>query len=458
MKQNYRVLGVCFVAISAFFASGSPAMASKPEPDLELGKKAFLDTCARCHGPDGKAEVPFAKRFYPRPRNLTSGVFKFRSTVSGTPPTDDDLFRTVEQGLHGSNMPDWKFVPPETRWQIVNYVKTLSPIFQDSQPEPIQTAADPGAHADKTKGRQVYEQLGCASCHGNQGRANGTSAAGLVDDWGMPVRPANLTQGWNYRGGSAPKDIMTRLLAGIDGAGMPSYTGAVTPEDAWHLAYYVQSLQEPAHWNPIADGAYINGALPSKPDDARWNSVQATDLQLRHALEPDGSWKDAPTVNLVRVQVAYNDSEIAVRLSWDDPTEDASAEAADRASLVLRPEGVNGDIVGLQVWPYQGAPELNLCTWTAGGTLSGEIVAKSFEPSVLENNPKATLSASAAYQKDGRWELVLQRPMKQSSVPGSAALEPGRLVPIAVVIWDGAVPEARAVSPWLDVRLGSVSP
>src|SRR3989338_5839677 len=267
-----RIVGVALLGCSAV-----PGWAAPP-PDLEVGRAAYQQSCARCHGDQGRGDGVDAKRFSPLPRDLTLGVYKFRSTASGTPPTDEDLFRTITDGLPGSHMPDWRHLDEATRWQLVAYLKSLSPVFEQTRPEPVPVAADPGpARADLAKGRQVYEQLGCAACHGPQGRANGSSAAGLVDDWGKPIRPANLTKGWSYRGGSEPRAVMLRLLAGIDGAGMPSYTGAVSPEDAWQLAYYVASLQEPAHWNLVTRDTRVTGTLPTAGDDPRWASAERTD-------------------------------------------------------------------------------------------------------------------------------------------------------------------------------------
>jgi cytochrome c oxidase cbb3-type subunit 2 len=394
-----------------------------------------------------------AKRFYPRPRDLTLGVYKFRSTASGTPPTDDDLFRTMTHGLPGSNMPDWQHLDERTRWQLVDYLKTLSPVFEQAIPTPVSVAADPGpSRADLAKGRAVYEQLGCAACHGSAGRANGTSAAGLVDDWGMPIRPANLTQGWSFRGGSEPRDVVLRVLTGIDGAGMPSYAEAVSTEDAWHLAYYVASLQEPAHWNPIARAVHLAAPAPSGLADPRWPLVERTDVPVRNAVSPDGAWQSPPTVQAVSVQVISTDDAVTFRFSWDDPTKDVDPPV-DGLALLLKPAGREGDVVTLQAWPYAGAPALDICYWSAEDYPIIEHVAADFQGVVARADPQPAILKGASAYADGRWSIVLQRPLHPQSPDGAAALSPGSLVAIAVMVWDGGNPTARAVSPWLDVAL-----
>jgi DMSO reductase family type II enzyme heme b subunit len=308
-------------------------------------------------------------------------------------------------------------------------------------------APDPGPKkADLAKGKAVYEQMGCAACHGALGRGNGPSASGLVDDWGMPIRSANLTQGWSYRGGSAPRDIMMRLMAGIDGAGMPSYVGAVTPDDAWQLAYYVASLQEPPHWYQILHAAAVHGELPTAGDDPRWEQAESATLRVRNAVTPGGEWASPPTLRAVTVRVLRNDTDAAFRISWDDPTEDAAAGASDGLALMLKTAAARGDAVSLQAWPYAGAPPLDAVVWT----VAGETVTTDVEG--LAAATGAPRAAGGAYQ-DGRWTLVVRRPLRAVDLPDSAALTDDVFAPIAFVVWDGAQPGAHAVSPWIDVQL-----
>jgi DMSO reductase family type II enzyme heme b subunit len=376
------------------------------------------------------------------------GIYKFRSTASGTPPTDDDLFQTITKGLPGTNMPDWQHLDEAVRWQLAYYLKSLSPVFQQTEPAPVTLAADPGVQrADLAKGRQIYEQLGCAACHGNQGRANGTSAAGLVDDWGLPIRPANLTQGWSYRGGADPRSVTLRFLTGIDGAGMPSYAEAILAEDAWHLAYYVVSLEEPPHWNMIAHPLRVEGALPATLDDPRWAKAERTDVRLRNAVTAEGEWPHPPTVKAVGFQAVYHEAEIAFRVTWDDPTKDA-ANPPDRLALVLKPAASQGDVVTLQAWPYQGAPVLDFCHWAAETGSAGEWLGNGFEPDMVA----VPLPSAAAYD-DGRWQLVIQRAFQPAAPAGVAAIKTDGFTSIAFVVWDGGNPEARAVSPWVEIAI-----
>src|SRR5437867_53481 len=79
-------------------------------PDAEAagrGERAFYRYCISCHGVGGDGTGPTADWLDPRPRVLTSGIFKYRSTPSGELPTDADLLRTITNGVHSTYMPHW---------------------------------------------------------------------------------------------------------------------------------------------------------------------------------------------------------------------------------------------------------------------------------------------------------------------------------------------------------------
>lgn len=453
-------LAGCFTAL-VFWLMPARVQAERPQPDLEAGKAAYGQYCARCHGETGKGDGVDAKRFYPRPRDLSLGKYKFRTTATGTAPSDGDLFRTITYGLPGSNMPDWQHLDAVLRWQLVEYLKSFSPAFQETLPEAVQLPADPGhKSADLKKGRQVYEQLGCAACHGTTGRADGSSAAGLVDEWGMPIRPVNLTQGWAYRGGRTAADIVMRVLAGIDGSGMPSYAGAIMPpEDVWQMAYYVESLQEPAHWNMIVHALPLHAALPEKPDDAVWRQAESTTLRLRNVVTPEGEWQHPPTLHAVMLQVAYNNEAVAFKLSWDDPTQDppavlgedqTAAPDPDALAVMLKTAGSPGDKVTLQAWPYAGAPTLDASFWSAKTREAFGAGINRFEELSEGRIARTLLTASAGYD-NGRWSVVIQRPLKLTEAADSAAIDLKQFTGVAFAVWDGGNNNARAVSPWVDV-------
>jgi hypothetical protein len=65
---------------------------------------------------------------------------------------------------------------------------------------------------------------------------------GSLDDWGNPLRPANLTLGV-YKGGRRPIDLYWRIAKGINGAQMPSHAGSIlNDEEIWDVINFVLVL------------------------------------------------------------------------------------------------------------------------------------------------------------------------------------------------------------------------
>ena len=77
-------------------------------PNVPLGQKVYVERCAICHGPEGRGDGPAAPSQIPRPRDFTLGLYKYKSTPFGEPPTTEDLTDVVENGLQASAMPFWR--------------------------------------------------------------------------------------------------------------------------------------------------------------------------------------------------------------------------------------------------------------------------------------------------------------------------------------------------------------
>ena len=181
----------------------------------------------------------------PKPRVLTSGIFKFRSTPSGSLPTDADILRTITNGLHTTFMPRWAPTTPIERRDLVQYVKALSPRFkEEEQGTPIVVPPVPPMTPQlATQGKQVWDKMQCAACHGDTGQGNGASASTLRDDWGFAAPPHDFTRG-PLKVGDAPEDLYRAFMTGLNGSPMPSFADSISPEDAWALVAYVRSLRK----------------------------------------------------------------------------------------------------------------------------------------------------------------------------------------------------------------------
>jgi cytochrome c oxidase cbb3-type subunit 2 len=209
----------------------------------ELGRAVYRARCIGCHGPKGDGNGPAATFLTPRPRDFTLGVFKFRTTPSGSLPTDGDLFRTVTRGVRGTAMPSWHELPGEERLAVVAYIKTLSTRWKDEKPEPAAEIGEPPRATLEliARGKRLYQTAKCFQCHGEGGKGDGESAPELIDDLKFPIRPTDLTRG-QLKGGSGVRDVYRAMTLGLDGTPMPSFADALNDEERWALSYYVLSL------------------------------------------------------------------------------------------------------------------------------------------------------------------------------------------------------------------------
>ena len=228
------------------FATPAAAQYVSPDPALlEHGKQIYARECSACHGDTGEGDGPGAKYLAQRPRNLTLGVFKIRSTPTGQFPTTRDLFDTITHGLagsHGEQMPGFAELPERDRWALVEVVRDFA--WMDSEGTPVPLPPRPGA-SDLALGKQVYDRLQCAACHGDSGIGDGSSSLTLKDDDKRRTFASNLRDG-RYKGGDAPEEVWMRFYTGLDGSPMPAYAGKATDEELWALTDYVLSLSEDA--------------------------------------------------------------------------------------------------------------------------------------------------------------------------------------------------------------------
>ena len=209
------------------------AQAQNAPEASEKGKEVYENSCAHCHGIEGRGDGSAAENLLPKPRDFTRGLYKIRSTESGEIPTDQDMFNIITAGMPGSSMPGWDTaLSANDRWEVVAYIKTFHDGFKEAEAPPKQiNLSGKIAYSEQSMetGKALYTELGCIECHGNIGRGDGTSAPTLTDEWGFQTWPANLTQGWNFRGGADTEDIFKRFIGGIAGSPMPAFEGDSLP-------------------------------------------------------------------------------------------------------------------------------------------------------------------------------------------------------------------------------------
>jgi mono/diheme cytochrome c family protein len=101
-------------------SSTVPESQSKPylatAKAIEEGTDLFMVYCSICHGEDGKAKIPQGKAV--KARNLVSGKFKKGTSVYG-------IFKTITDGIPGTQMAGGLVVDEIERWKIAHFVRSI---------------------------------------------------------------------------------------------------------------------------------------------------------------------------------------------------------------------------------------------------------------------------------------------------------------------------------------------
>jgi putative heme-binding domain-containing protein len=128
------------------FAMGAPVAAQhETAQDIEDGGRAFRNTCANCHGPDGDQVAGI---------DLHRGIFRRAKT-------DQDLMQIIRTGIAGTAMPA-SDMPVAQAEQIIAYLRSVAATKRS-----VSTAGN------LERGKVVFDGKGaCATCH----RVNGAGA------------------------------------------------------------------------------------------------------------------------------------------------------------------------------------------------------------------------------------------------------------------------------------------
>jgi cytochrome c oxidase cbb3-type subunit 2 len=285
---------------------------------IAYGKEVYERRCVGCHGDKGDGNGPAATFLYnQRPRNFSAGVFKFRLSQKPV-PTDGDLLRTITRGVRGTAMPAWYELPLNDRLAVIQYIKYVLAVDHSDQAKPYAyfTEEPPGqplyigkppapSQEIVAHGKDVWQNAKCWECHGQTGKGDGEKAAGLKDDFGFPIRPADLTSG-QFKSGPAVEDIFRTMSTGLSGSPMPSFRDSLSEQDRWALAYYVLALsafKDPLTGEPLQISSADRTALDDPklmadtPDEAytaagkpkRTSAASDTEsAEPRHALVQSG--------------------------------------------------------------------------------------------------------------------------------------------------------------------------
>jgi DMSO reductase family type II enzyme heme b subunit len=463
------VVTVGALALAALFAlaresavvfAGSPIQA-----DVAAGKAIYAARCEACHGAEGKGDGPGAEVMIPRPRDFTIGAFKVRTTESGEAPTDADLTKVIGDGMPGTTMPAWRGILSDAQiQQVVAYLKTFDTTTFDPNAPPKPAALSASAPASSPalvdKGRQLYQELQCWKCHGQEGRGDGPSAFEQEDKLGFKILPADLTKPWNFRGGATATDLFRTLSTGFTGTPMPSFADSTSEEERWALVHFIRSLsgndQQP-EVKAVFPARRVDGALPADANSELWQQAERFYFPFVGQLV----WESrlfTPTIDSAFAQALYNNDEIAFRISWNDRVENKEPNADDGLTLQFpnaiptaleKPYFVFGDSSHpVNLWQWQASQDKII---EANATGLNAITPKTDGQSVQET----------VTFKDGQYQMVVRRPLRTNDQDNDIQFEVGKFIPVALSAWDGGSGEGgarRSVSSWYSLYLEQPTP
>jgi mono/diheme cytochrome c family protein len=303
---------------------GRETMGTGPAVDAAgaSGQQLYAKYCAQCHGDKGDGRGYAAPFLVPAPRDFTSGKYQIRSTPTGALPTDDDIRRAIRNGIPYTAMPAFPDFSDGQVDQLVTVLKGFSPKFASGQaPAPLELAADPGYSEERMEeARKVYQSIGCAGCHGQEGRGDGPSAPTLVDDWGQKVRAADLTRPWTFNGGATREDVFRSLSTGLNGTPMAGFQSALTDEQRWLLVDFITSLSggaTSAGYDNLLVAQAVEGDLDlAKGRELFAGAEPALFPLFGQIVQPGRNFH--PAVIAVEARAVYSADEVAVMVSWHD--------------------------------------------------------------------------------------------------------------------------------------------
>lgn len=485
---------ILFIYETAESLRKKPAPPDKPS--VERGKELYLETCAYCHGEIGNGDGHGANFSSPRPRKLTKGLHKFRTTPYGKIPSDQDIFNIISKGMPGTTMPAWDHLPESDRWSLVLFLKTLSSKFENfytrGETLEIITPREPSPSTPEglVQGKELFIK-NCSGCHGLEGRSDGEATERIVNIDSDALWPRNLTKPWMFRRGNSLKDLYTTIRTGLSGTSMPRFTEkTLNDQQAWNLLHYVKTLaisEKRPEIKPIR-ARKITGSIAMDPEDPAWNTETYFFPLGSQIIQPKKLYHTV--IDSVMVKALYNAEEMAIHLSWDDPTFDPSLKSltsvkespppplspetqqetlqgmteekeTNEESEKLLPDAIAVqfpvDLNGEKPYFLNGDAEhpVNLWKWSSNPMEAIELNARGMDKILTQPKESQNLASKAIYRY-GSYHLVLKRKLTTQDKENDIQFKPGQQIPIAFNIWDGSANETgtqKAISSWFQLIL-----
>lgn len=176
-------------------------------PELvSKGKEIYAVQCAVCHGANGKGDGAGAVALNPKPRDFTSGYWKFGGTPS-------QVFHTITNGSPGTSMAGFGSISVVDRWALVAYVRSLSPKKPEDTPETLKQSGV----AEMLEKKDGSESAGASA----QAIPLSFAIKRYVEPELLPTDRATVPEGVEQTGGLGQKIYQTSCMNchGLNGKG-----------------------------------------------------------------------------------------------------------------------------------------------------------------------------------------------------------------------------------------------
>jgi mono/diheme cytochrome c family protein len=493
----------CVAVAVAGLCAATVGLARAQNPDVgteaqrESGKNLYLRYCSQCHGEKGDGQGYAAPHLSPTPRDFTAGKFKIRTTPTGALPTHQDLVNIIRRGMPYTTMPAWPTLTDQEVSDLAYFITTFSAEFSNPEnaPKPVPLPSAPRATKESAElGKKLYEETGCVKCHGTLGRGDGPSAPTLKDDWGHPIRPADLAQSWTFRGGSSREDIFRTMSTGFNGTPMPGFVDALKPEQRWAITDFIASLsgENGPGYSNLVIAKHVQDQIDLTKGTANFESARVARFPIiGQIMEPGRAFRPATTS--VTVQAIYDAESIALLVRWHDvsaekagkngpllpvpPAEEEEAAAAPAGETSKSPFGEEevapppagqgqkprvpqdpfaeaaaeptappsefSDAVSIQIpsqvptgarKPYFifGDAQNSVDLWFFDLARPNPLQFTGRGSADITANDTGDVSGVASYDQ-GEWSVIFKRPLRAAGAP----FAPQQFMPIALSVWDG---------------------
>ncbi|MFH2202250.1 MAG: cytochrome c [Elusimicrobiota bacterium] len=180
---------------------------------LANGRDLFARSCAACHGEAGRGDGPAARGMNPPPRDLTRPEgWKNGSGIVG-------VFKTVSEGLPGTQMAPFDAIRPVNRMALVHHVRALG-AFPEAPEDPaaLRALAKKFASAGERVPPRIPVSTAAAALIKEFRRPAGLRAGAALDEIWDRERAALTLRG--TRGWRANASALARAVApGVPGNG-----------------------------------------------------------------------------------------------------------------------------------------------------------------------------------------------------------------------------------------------